>query len=46
MVAELAIAAGADAIVTHKLRDFAPVARLGLRVITPRQLLQETGTLS
>lgn len=46
MVAELAIAAAADAIVTHNLRDFAPVAELGLRVITPRQLLQETGTLS
>jgi len=46
MVAELAIAAGADAIVTHNLRDFAPVAQLGLRVITPRQLLQETGTHS
>jgi putative PIN family toxin of toxin-antitoxin system len=46
MVAELAIAAGADAIVTHNLRDFAPVAQVGLRVITPRQLLQETGTHS
>lgn len=46
MVAELAIAAAADAIVTHNLRDFAPVAELGLRVITPRQLLQEAGTLS
>ncbi len=46
MVAELAIAAGADAIVTHNLRDFAPVAQLGLRAITPRQLLQETGTHS
>ena len=45
MVAELAIAAGADAIVTHNLRDFAPVADLGQRVITPHQLLRETGTL-
>jgi len=45
MVAELAIAAGAYAIVTHNLRDFAPVADLGQRVITPHQLLRETGTL-
>ncbi|MCA9623813.1 MAG: putative toxin-antitoxin system toxin component, PIN family [Myxococcales bacterium] len=44
MVAELAVAAGADAIVTHNLRDFAPVSQLGLRTITPHQLLIETGT--
>ena len=46
MVAELAVAAGAEAIVTHNLRDFAPVAQLGLRIITPHQLLLDTGTNS
>lgn len=43
MVAELAIASAADAIVTHNLRDFAPVAELGMRVTLPRDFLAEIG---
>jgi len=43
MVAELAVAAGVDAIVTHNLRDFTGVSSLGLRVMSPQLLLREIG---
>jgi predicted nucleic acid-binding protein len=39
MVAELAIAAGCDAVVTHNVRDFTEMRRFGVRVLTPAQLL-------
>lgn len=39
MVAEVALAAGADFLVTHNLRDFAPVPQLGIQLISPRSLL-------
>lgn len=39
MVAEVAVASGASAIVTHNVRDFAAVARFGVRVLAPAQFL-------
>ena len=41
LVLELAIAAGSDAIVTHNVRDFFGAEKFGVRVITPKQFLQE-----
>lgn len=43
MVAEVAVAAGADAIITHNRRDFAEVERLGPKVWSPQQLLERIG---
>jgi len=40
-VLELAIAAGCDSIVTRNIRDFQGAERHGVRVMTPRELLQE-----
>lgn len=40
MVAEIAVAAGAQAIVTHNTRDFLGVGRLGLKVWSPKHLLE------
>jgi predicted nucleic acid-binding protein len=39
MVAELAVAAGADAIVTHNVRDFAGMDRFGIEILSPGQFL-------
>ncbi len=43
MVLEVAFAAGCDAIVTYNVRDFAGADQLGIRILTPKQLLQEIG---
>jgi predicted nucleic acid-binding protein len=43
MVAEVAFAAGCDVVVTHNLRDFAELAHLGLRVMSPSEFLDEMG---
>lgn len=43
LVAELAVAAGCDAIVTYNRRDFAGVEQFGIRVLTPAELLREIG---
>ena len=43
MVAEVAVASACDALVTHNKKDFDAVAVLGLRVISPQELLQEIG---
>lgn len=40
MVAEAALNGGADAIVTHNVRDFAPIRRLGVKVWSPAQALK------
>ncbi|MBL9115683.1 MAG: PIN domain-containing protein [Verrucomicrobiaceae bacterium] len=40
-VLEIAFAAGNVPIVTHNSSDFVPAARLGIRVMTPSQLVEE-----
>jgi predicted nucleic acid-binding protein len=46
MVAELAVAARCDAIVTYNTRDFGGVERFGIGLLTPGQLLSKIGTTS
>ena len=41
MVLELAVAGACDAIVTHNVRDFHGAEELNVRVLTPKQFLQE-----
>ena len=42
LMLEAAVNGHADAVVTHNVSDFAPAsARLGVRVLTPAQLLKE-----
>jgi predicted nucleic acid-binding protein len=38
---ELAIASGAESIVTHNTKDFKDVEKFGVRSITPKELLEE-----
>ncbi len=45
MVLELAVAAQADFVVTHNLKDYAGVERFGLRAVSPRTFLSEIGAL-
>lgn len=45
MVLELAVDAGAPVIVTFNRRDFAGAERFGVRVLTPREYLQEIGDI-
>lgn len=45
LVAEVAVASGSDAIVTYNRRDFVGVARFGMRVIEPVELLRDIGAL-
>lgn len=45
MVLELAVAAGCDAIITFNTADFLGTERFGIRVISPRQLLQDIGEI-
>jgi len=42
-IAELAVTAQADAIVTHNVRNFRGVERFGIKALTPREFLQEIG---
>ena len=43
MVAEVAVAAGAKAVVTHNRRDFTGLASFGIRVDTPQEFLKVIG---
>ncbi len=43
MVAEVAVAAGAQAIVTHNRRDFLGVEKFGLKIWSPQKLLERIG---
>lgn len=43
MLVELAVAAECTGIVTHNVRDFAGVERLGFRVFTPAEFLMSIG---
>jgi len=45
-VLELAVTAGASAIITYNRADFSGVDRFGIRVLTPKDFLQEMGELS
>ena len=42
-VAELAIAAGCDAIVTYHHRDYSPMVRFDIAVLSPHELLTSLG---
>ena len=44
MILELAIAASADCIVTHNVRDFAGAERFGVDVLTPAEFLRKLET--
>lgn len=41
MVAELAVAAGCDAVVTHNVRDFSGIEKFDLAVLTPSAFLKQ-----
>ena len=41
MVAELAVAAGCDAVVTHNVRDFSRIEKFDLAVLTPGVFLKQ-----
>lgn len=43
MVAEVAVAAGCEAIITHNRRDFAGAEKLNLRVLSPAEFLKQIG---
>lgn len=43
MIAEAAIAAGCDAVVTHNRSDFEALVQFGVRVLSPREFLDEIG---
>ena len=45
MVLELAVEAGCDRIVTYNQRDFAGAEQFNLRVVTPKDFLQEIGEI-
>jgi predicted nucleic acid-binding protein len=46
MVLELAVAAQCDYVLTYNLTDFRGAERFGIRVMTPKEFLQEIGVLS
>ncbi|HDQ73702.1 MAG TPA: PIN domain-containing protein [Chloroflexi bacterium] len=43
MVLELAVAAQCSHIVTYNQKDFVGVEKFGLKVVTPKEFLQEIG---
>jgi putative PIN family toxin of toxin-antitoxin system len=44
-VLELAVAAGADCIITHNVSDFAGAHQFGIGVLTPKEFLREIGEI-
>ena len=46
MVLELAVAASADFIVTYNIKDFKLAKRFGIKVATPKEILELMGELS
>jgi putative PIN family toxin of toxin-antitoxin system len=42
-IAELAVTAQADAIVTHNVKDFRGLEKFGVRILTPKEFLQTIG---
>jgi predicted nucleic acid-binding protein len=42
-VAEVAVTAQAEAIVTHNVRDFGGIEKFGIEVLTPKEFLQRIG---
>ena len=45
MVLELAVTGECDAIVTHNRKDFAGADQFGVRVLSPKEFLEELGEL-
>lgn len=45
-VAELAVSAQAEAIVTQNIRDFKGLEKFGIKVLTPKEFLQRIGELT
>jgi len=45
MILELAVAASSAAIVTHNKRDFQGVEQFGVRVLSPKEFLEELGDI-
>jgi putative PIN family toxin of toxin-antitoxin system len=45
-ILEVAVASGADAIITYNKRDFRGIEKFGLTLLDPRELLTEIGELS
>lgn len=43
MVAEVAVAGGAEAVVTHNSRDFKGLEGFGIRIVTPQEFLRIIG---
>jgi putative PIN family toxin of toxin-antitoxin system len=46
MLLELAVEAGCNRLITFNLKDFAGIEQFGVKVVGPRELLQEIGVLS
>ena len=46
MVLELAVSSQCDFIVTYNKSDFEGVEQFGIRVITPKQFLQQIGEIT
>ena len=42
-IAELAVTAAVDAIITHNVRDFRAMSKFGIKVLTPREFLRGIG---
>lgn len=46
LVLEIAVTAQCEYIVTYNVRDFAGVEEFGIKVLTPKEFLQEIGEMS